>query len=148
MIRIIVVEDSPTMRALLVQTLEADAEIQVIAVAENGSQGVAMVQKMKPDLVTMDVVMPDMNGLEATRQIMKANPTPILIITAHADSPKMNVVYEALKAGALDVIAKPAAPDLADEARWRAELIEKVKTFSKILPKPIGTSDSDDGQST
>lgn len=148
MIRIIMVEDSPTMRALLIQTLEADAEIQVIGVAENGSQGVAMVRKMKPDLVTMDVVMPDMDGLEATRQIMKDNPTPILIITAHADSPKMNVVYEALKAGALDVIAKPAALDLADEARWRAELIGKVKTFSKIQPKPIKTGDSENGLST
>jgi len=144
MIRIIMVEDSPTMRQLLTGILEVDAEIQVIGVAKDGRQGVEMVRKLKPDLVTMDVIMPDMDGLEATRQIMRDNPTPILIITAHADSPQLNVVYEAMKAGALDVVAKPSAQELNQEGGWEAELIQKIKLLSGVRPKPIlpGSGDS------
>jgi two-component system chemotaxis response regulator CheB len=85
MIRVLVTEDSPTARALLVHILEEDADIQVVGQATDGHQAVEMAARLRPDLITMDVVLLDMDGLEATRRIMARCPVPILIVTAYAD---------------------------------------------------------------
>ena len=132
MIRILVVEDSATSRQLLVSFLQDDPEISVIGQAENGRQAVEMAAELGPDLITMDVVMPDMDGLEATRQIMAARPTPIVIVTAHAgNSPGLNIVFEAMAAGALDVISKPSlGRDGVDE--WRRDFLDKVKALVQV----------------
>lgn len=137
MINIILVEDSPTMRQLLLNIIEPDPDIQVVGVAENGAQGVELAQTLKPDLITMDVVMPDMDGLEATRQIMLNNPTPILILTAHSDFNQLNVVYEAMKVGALDVMAKPTSGELSHDGSWESDLLSKIKSLSLVRPKPL-----------
>ena len=118
MIRVLVVEDSPTARLHLVRLLEDHPEIQVVGQATSGRQAVELVIELQPDLVTMDVVMPDMDGLEATRKIMARRPTPILIVTGHAGFSEMNIAFEALKAGALDVVAKP--PVTAEATRCGA----------------------------
>ena len=132
MIRVLVVEDSPTIRALFVNILDQRTEIEVVGEALNGRQAVEMASRLKPNLITMDVVMPDMDGIEATRQIMSIASTPILIVTAHADSPEMNVVFEAMQAGALDVIQKPDVSDKAQYDDWVNTFIEKIKLLSKI----------------
>jgi two-component system chemotaxis response regulator CheB len=137
MIRVLVVEDSPTARALLVFLLEEDHEIQVVGQATNGCEGVEMAARLRPDLIIMDVVMPDMDGLEATRRIMARRPTPILIVTAHADSPELNVVFEAMKAGALDVVAKPIAFDEVENGAWGWELLSKVRGLAGVRPRPV-----------
>ncbi len=138
MIRVLVVEDSPTARALLVILLTKDPEIQVIGQAENGREGVQMAQKLRPDLITMDVVMPDMNGVEATQQIMSQNPTPILFVTSHADSADLELVFDALGAGALDLINKPRGFEEEENGKWEHEFLTKVKALSRIIPKPTG----------
>jgi two-component system chemotaxis response regulator CheB len=135
MIRVLVVEDSPTWAKKLTLLLESDGEIKVVGQATNGRQAVEMAADLRPDLITMDVVIPDMDGLEATRRIMAANPTPILIITAHENAPERNVVFNAMKAGALDVMSKSTVDD--DEA-WKQELLTKVKTLAKIRPHEVG----------
>ena len=108
MLRVLVVEDSQTVRELLVTLLEQDPDIRVVGQAANGAEAVEMTAELEPDVITMDVVMPDMDGLEATRRIMGERPTPIIFVTAHADSPEFVVVFEAMKAGALEVLGKPA----------------------------------------
>ena len=134
MIKVLVVEDSPTVRELLVHLLNQDPDIQVVGYAENGIQAVETAAQLKPDLITMDVVMPDMDGLEATRKIMHSHPTPILIVTAHADSPELNVAFEAMEAGALDVV--PKLKGFGEEAEdWEQELINKVKELAVIKVK-------------
>ena len=137
MIRILVVEDSPTARALLVHLLEEDPEIQVVEQATDGRQAVEMAARLRPDLITMDVVLPDMDGLEATRRIMARCPAPILIVTAYADSPELNVAFEAMKAGALDVISKPTDFGGGASGDWGRDLVAKVKALAGVRPRPV-----------
>ena len=136
-ISVLVVEDSATARALLVHLLEEDPEIQVVGQAADGHQAVEMAARLRPDLITMDVILPDMDGLEATRCIMAQCPTPILIVTAHADSPELNVAFEAMKAGALDVVPKPAGFDTGGESDWGQDLVAKVKALASVRPRPV-----------
>ena len=138
MLRVLVVEDSQTVRELLVALLEADPGIEVVGQAANGAEGVAMTMALKPDLILMDVVMPDMDGLEATRRIMGERPTPIIFVTAHADSPELGVVFEAMKAGALEVVGKPADID----TEWGRELGNKIKILADVHPQPTEGGDS------
>jgi two-component system chemotaxis response regulator CheB len=137
MIRVLVVEDSPTARALLVYMLEEDPAIQVVGQAENGRQAVEMAARLQPDMILMDVVMPDMDGLEATRRIMRERPTPILIVTAHADSAELNVVFEAMKAGALDVATKPLGFGDIENGAWGQELVSKVRALAGVRPRSL-----------
>lgn len=131
MIRVLVVEDSPSIRSTLVRYLDKDSEIRVVGQAANGRLATEMNAQLHPDLITMDVVMPDMDGLEATRCIMASHPTKILIVTAHGDSPELNVAFEAIQAGALDVIDKPHAADDSD-SDWEQEFIGKVKALGAL----------------
>lgn len=146
MIRVLIVDDSPTVRQWLTYLLAQDAEIEVVGEAGDGRRAVELAAQLQPDLITMDVVMPDMDGLEATRRIMAQRPIPILIVTAHADSPELNVAFEAMKAGALDVVAKPSVLGEAPE-EWGRELVTKVKALAGIRPRPVevgGTADCQD----
>ncbi len=138
MIRVLIVEDSPTLRKVLVHVMEQDPDILVVGEAVDGEQGVEMAIRLKPDLITMDVIMPEMDGLEATRRIMAQCPTPIIIITAHTDSKELNVAFESLQTGALDVIAKPDEFGSEDTGQWQKELLAKIKNLAGIRPRPIG----------
>lgn len=136
MIRVLVVEDSPTWAKKLTLLLESDGEIKVVGQAANGRQAVEMAADLRPDFITMDVVMPDMDGLEATRRILASHPTPIIIITAHENAPELNVVFNAIKAGALDVMSKGAVE--GDDDAWKQELLTKVKTLVNVRPREVG----------
>lgn len=81
MIRVLIVEDSPAVREFLTHILESDPELQVVGIATDGEQALSAVERFKPDVVTMDIYMPKMDGFEATRQIMQARPTPIVIVS-------------------------------------------------------------------
>jgi two-component system chemotaxis response regulator CheB len=133
-IRVLVVEDSPTAREVILALLADEPDIQVVGHAPDGRKGVEMARELAPDLIIMDVMMPDMDGLEATRRVMETHPTAILIVTAHYDSKEMNVVFEAMKAGALDVMSKPTVFD-GGIGNWERELVTKVKSLGKVRPK-------------
>jgi len=137
MIQVLIVEDSPTLQALMVHFLEADPEIKVAGCAESGTEAVKKARQLKPDLITMDVVMPDMDGLEATRRIMRDNPIPIIIVTAHTDSDDLNVVFEAMKAGALDVMTKPDNFGTESADDWQSDLLSRIKQLACIDLGPI-----------
>lgn len=110
-IRVVVVDDSTTARELLVALLQSAKGIQVVGSAANGEEAVRLVKRLRPDVVTMDVVMPKMDGLEATRQIMHEAPTPIVIVTATLMRDDMDLAFEALQAGALTALRKPGLAD-------------------------------------
>lgn len=130
-IRVLVVDDSATSRLLLVETLRADPEIEVVGQAADGVQAVEMVKLLRPDIVTMDVHMPRLDGFAATKRIMVEAPTPILITTG-VDPRGLSVSLEAVRMGALAVHAKPGdprAPGFDEEAR---ELVRQVKAMSRV----------------
>ncbi len=111
-VRVVVVDDSPTARDLLVAILHENQGIQVIGTGINGEDALRLAERLKPDVITMDVRMPIMDGLEATRQIMRRTPTPIVIVSGiqHED---MDLTFKALRAGALAALAKPGLDDPA-----------------------------------
>jgi two-component system chemotaxis response regulator CheB len=128
---VLIVEDSPVIRKVLVNILSNTSDIRVIGEAATGREAVEMALKLAPDLITMDIVMPDMDGLEATRQIMATNPRPILIITGHANSQDLNIAFEAIRAGALDIMDKPSGmKDSASE--WGKELTAKIRSLATL----------------
>src|SRR3954454_7776087 len=110
MIRVLVVEDSETVRTLLVQILGADPGIQVVGQARDGVEAVELTNKLRPDLVTMDIHMPRMDGLEATKEIMITAPTPIVLVTGSTKAREVQASMDALRIGALDVLVKPPVP--------------------------------------
>ncbi len=136
MIRVLIVDDSNTIRMILKELLQDDPEIEVVGEAVNGREAIDMTRRLKPDLITMDVAMPVMDGLAATRRIMKENPTPIIVVTAKSNFQEMNVAFEAMEAGALDVVAKPKGFGL-EPSNWETEFLQKVKSLVNVKVKAI-----------
>lgn len=130
MIKVLVVDDSSTVRLLLTWLLDSDPAIQVVGTACNGEEAVQMARRLKPDVITMDVNMPVLNGFEATQRIMSETPTPILIVTSSVDIQAVGGAMTALMAGALALLEKPVSPDNADFETQRAQLIKMVKAMA------------------
>jgi two-component system chemotaxis response regulator CheB len=129
-IRLLIAEDSLTVRKHLVEVASADPEIEVVGEARNGQEAVEMCQRLRPDVVTLDIVMPGMTGLEATEEIMAYCPTPILVVSASFNRGELYKTYEALAAGAVDVLDKPRG-DATDE-RWARTFLSTLKLVSRI----------------
>lgn len=109
-IRVVIVDDSPTVQSLL-KSILGDAGMTVLATGKNGREAVQLVKKHRPDVITMDIRMPHMDGLEATRQIMREQPTPIVVITGSSQMQDVDLTFQAMQAGALAVIKKPGISD-------------------------------------
>jgi len=107
MIRVLVVEDSPTVREFLLQILGSDPAIEVVGTAETGEEALEAVARTKPDVITMDVHMPKMNGFDATRQIMETHPTPIIIVSGTTDFTDTSKAFRAIEVGALALLQRP-----------------------------------------
>lgn len=128
-INVVVVDDSPTACELLVAMFQNAEGIQVIGVGYNGEDAVRLTKRLRPDVVTMDVRMPKMDGLEATRQIMRDAPTPIVIVTgSNFMRPEATLTFDALRAGALTVVSKPglADPETCDKVIQAVRLMSEV----------------------
>ena len=122
MITVLVVEDSPTTRGFLVHIL-TDAGMRVIGAVSNGEEAVRFVQRTRPDVVTMDIHMPVMNGIEATARIMETNPVPIVIVSSNWDPREVEMTFRAMEAGALAVVRRPHGIDHPDHRATAAELV-------------------------
>lgn len=105
--RILVVDDDPNIRNLLRIKLERDGDLVVVGEAGDGAEAVQLVEQLKPDLITMDIDMPRMDGLSAIREIMPASPLPILVCTSLPAGPDTELLYQAIEAGAAEIIQKP-----------------------------------------
>src|SRR5579871_3836857 len=129
-IRILVVEDSRTVREHLLATLRADPAFEVVAAAEDGKQAVDLCLQHRPDVITMDMMMPVMSGLAATEYIMAHCPTPILIVSSSVNRGELFKTYDALAAGAVDVIEKMSGDEA--EGAWERKFVAAAKLVAKI----------------
>ena len=125
-----VVEDSLTVRKRILEVLDADPAIEVVGEAEDGKRGIELCQRLRPDVITLDMMLPLMSGLAATEFIMAHCPTPILIVSASNNRGELFKTYEALAAGALDALEKPLGNELDDA--WERKLVATVKLISRI----------------
>ncbi len=136
-VQVLVVDDSALMRKLISDLLESDPRIEVMDTARDGVEAVEKVAALHPDVVTMDIQMPRMSGLEALSHIMSQCPTPVVMLTGLTD-PQMAI--EALERGAVDFVVKPSGTISVDIYKVRQELIEKVKlatlvNLRKVAPR-------------
>ena len=134
MIRVLVVDDSRTSREAIVTVLNSVPEIEVVGQAVDGVEGVELAARLKPDVITMDIMMPRMNGHEATKQIMDIIPTPIIVVTSVTRQEMIHQGLDILLAGALDIVQKPSTLGIRDYRSISEELIAKVKMASQIKP--------------
>lgn len=125
-LKALVVDDSAFMRILISDLLNADPEIEVIGVAKNGEEAVAKTKSLSPDVITMDVEMPKMNGIDAVKQIMKEKETPVIMVSGITKK-NADVTLEALANGAFDFVTKPSGTLSLDIEKVRDELIAKLK---------------------
>ena len=132
MIKVLVVEDSPVVREFLVHILGADPGIQVIGTANDGEQALEAVARKRPDVITMDIHMPRLDGLEATRRIMETHPTPIVIVGGSTDPREVATTFRAMEAGAVAVLRRPAGIGHPDHEASAGELVQTVKLMSEV----------------
>lgn len=135
MIRVLIVDDSAMVREILREILSSDPEIKIVGEAENGKIAIELTKKTKPDIITMDIQMPEMDGFEATEYIMAYNPTPIIIFSSIIDKKETTSSLKAISLGALDVMIKP---DITDD-RFQSiagSIISKVKSLAHIIVIP------------
>jgi len=130
--RAVVADDSHFMRSVISDILE-EGGIEVVAQAKNGEQAVTAVTEYDPDVVTMDVEMPVMDGIEATDRIMDVRPTPILMLSAHTDE-DADVTFQALDSGAVDFFRKPGGEVSMEMSRLQDQLVDIVHSVADVDP--------------
>ena len=132
MIRVLVVEDSPVVREFLVHILSSDPAIQVVRTASDGGEALRAVEECTPDITTMDIHMPKMNGLEATRRIMETHPIPIVIVSGSSNSREVATTFHAIEAGAVAFVARPRGIGNPDHEATVKELVQTVKLMAEV----------------
>ncbi|HUQ78529.1 MAG TPA: chemotaxis-specific protein-glutamate methyltransferase CheB [Patescibacteria group bacterium] len=136
-IRTVIVDDSAVARLLLHRVLTHAGDFDVIESVSEGERAVERVATLRPDLVTMDLHLPGIDGVEVTRRIMRRSPTPIAIVAASANLDDATI-YEALGAGALTAVQRPLAPGQPDYLPRRRRLLHELRSITQANASPIG----------
>jgi two-component system chemotaxis response regulator CheB len=131
-IGVLVVDDSPTVLEFLTRILDSDPGIRVVGTARDGREAIGMLELKHPDILTMDVMMPGMDGFETTRKIMETRPTPIVLVSGIADPREVGTVFRSMEAGALAILARPTGPGLPDSGGNGEDLIRTVKALAEV----------------
>jgi two-component system, chemotaxis family, protein-glutamate methylesterase/glutaminase len=129
-IRILVAEDSATVRKRLVEIVTSDPDFELVGEAADGKTAIEICQQQRPDIISMDMMMPLMSGLAATEYIMAHCPTPIMVVSASTNRGELFKIYEALAAGAVDVLEKPT--DGEPNGAWERRYLSAAKLVSRI----------------
>lgn len=131
-IRVLIVDDSPSVRLMLEQIFSADPDFEVAGHACDGLEAVSAVERLAPDVVTMDILMPAMNGLDATRLIMERHPVPIVIVSGNLDPEELLTSFRAIEAGALAALPKPRGISHPEHAADVFLLLQRAKLMAEI----------------
>ncbi len=129
-VRTLIVEDSLTVRKRLLAILSSDPQIEVVGEAGDGKRAIELCMELRPNVITLDMMLPVLTGLAATEYIMAHFPTPILIVSASTNRGELFKTYDALAAGAVDVYEKPHGDEV--DGDWEREFIATVKLVSRI----------------
>jgi two-component system chemotaxis response regulator CheB len=132
MTRVLIVEDSAVSRQLLTRILSSDPDIEVIGTANNGEEALRFLEQQMPDVVTMDIIMPRMDGYETTRRIMESKPLPVVIVSASLSREEVRKSWKAVDAGAVAVLEKPGFGDIGVKGGHAERLVETVKIMSQV----------------
>ncbi len=131
-IRVLIVDDSPLIRTILAEMLKDAKDIQVIGQAEDGMEGLRMVARLTPDVITMDIRMPRMDGLDTIRQIMQKWPIPIVVVANGIYDSDYNISFKAIEAGALTVVEKPRGLTTSDYTTIQNQLVSAVRMIADL----------------
>jgi two-component system, chemotaxis family, protein-glutamate methylesterase/glutaminase len=129
--RVLIVDDSAFMRKVLETILNSDDQLQVVGQAKDGREAVTLAESLKPDVITMDINMPHVDGLQATAQIMTTNPRPIVIVSSESREGAASTL-KALELGAIEFVAKPSSGIDLDMQSVREDLLRKVRMSAKV----------------
>lgn len=137
MIRVLIVDDSETARQIMTEALSGEDDIRIVGYARDGAESVSLAEKLTPEVVIMDILMPGMSGLDAIREIMKRAPARILVMSNAAETRTDRVGSDAIQAGALGIMLKPrAGPDFAAMKR---DILSRIRLVSQVaIPRASG----------
>ncbi|HET8923893.1 MAG TPA: chemotaxis response regulator protein-glutamate methylesterase [Candidatus Acidoferrum sp.] len=130
-LRVLVVDDSAFMCKVLEKIFNADEQMQVVGQAKDGREAVALAESLKPDVISMDINMPHVDGLQATAEIMTTNPRPIVIVSSESKDGAASTL-RALELGAIEFVAKPSSGIDLDMQSVKEELLRKMKMAAKV----------------
>lgn len=130
-IKVLIVDDSAFMRKVLSDIIHSDRELEVVGVARNGEEAIKKVQDLQPDVLTMDIEMPVMNGLDALAYLMSKSPIPVIMLSALTQE-GATATIKALEYGAVDYISKPSGSISLDIDTKKDEILQKIKNASRV----------------
>ncbi|MEM8720479.1 MAG: response regulator [Cyanobacteria bacterium P01_G01_bin.39] len=138
-IKVLLVEDSDVAINIYEKMINSSDRLEVIGKAKDGKQGLDLVSKLNPDVICTDLQMPQMDGLEFTKQVMAHHPTPILVLSNSVQKTDVDKIYEVMKAGAVDVMAKPQTALGGNSESMQNELIVKIRVLAnkKVSAIPL-----------
>jgi two-component system, chemotaxis family, protein-glutamate methylesterase/glutaminase len=131
-IGVLVVEDSDVVRQLLEHIIGSDARLEVLAAVSTAEEALRILGRIKPDVISLDIRLPGMDGFEATRRIMRERPTPIVVCSASVESEDLKITMNALRAGALAVVEKPVGTTRDDYDRLARTLCTQLAIMSDV----------------
>ena len=141
-VRVMLVEDSLVVRELLRHIVSRDARLRIVAAVSSGEEALGMIEVVRPDVISMDIRLPGIDGLETTRRIMAERPTPIVVVADAVEDASLRISMNALRAGALSVVEKPVATTNAGYEAVADEICTQLRIMAQvpvIRRRPIGT---------
>jgi two-component system, chemotaxis family, protein-glutamate methylesterase/glutaminase len=147
-VKVLIVEDSHTQRILLREIVGSDERLQIVGEAGSAEEALLALPQLQPDVISLDIRLPGMNGFEFTRVVMQERPTPIVVVSASVDAEDLNISMNALRFGALSVVEKPVSPDHPLFERQAAQIRRHLRIMSevKVLRRWSGTASGPDNE--